>query len=86
MPETRKMIMKLSQEDSDAIRNREEILSFYRRTMLLLNTERRLFLQALLRRLGQNPEKQYYVDPDANLFEIIPDPETESKKEGGVTT
>ena len=81
MPETRKLVMKLNDDDASAIRAREEILGFNGRQLALLRTERRLFLKALLSRLGQDPNKQYYVDPDANLFEIIVDPDDE-KKEG----
>ena len=37
----------------------------------MLRSEDRLFLAALLKKLGQDNTKQYYIDADANLFEII---------------
>ena len=73
MPETRKLVGKISPEDADAIRSREELLSFYRRTVIILNTEKRMYLLTMLRKMGKDTEKQYYVDPDANLFEVIPE-------------
>ena len=73
MPETRKMITKLSPEDTNAVRVRSEILEMKDREMTLLKNENKLFLTALLSKLGLDPQKPYYIDPDANLFEIIND-------------
>ena len=73
MPETRRMIMKLSDADASAIRARKEIINFYEKTLLMLKSEDRVFLLALIRKCGQDPNKQYYIDGDANLFEVIPE-------------
>ncbi len=71
MPETRRLIMKLSDEDSASIRARKEIINFHEKTLIMLRSEDRLFLAALLKKLGQDNTKQYYIDADANLFEIM---------------
>ncbi len=73
MAETRKLIMKLSDDDSAAVRARKEIIVFYEKTVIMLRSEDRMFLGGLLKKLGQDPNKQYYIDADANLFEIIPE-------------
>lgn len=76
MAETRKFIMKIGGDDASAIRARKDIISFYEKNLILLKNEEKFFFLGLLRKLGQDISKQYYIDADANLFEIIEEQKT----------
>ena len=79
MAETRKLIRKLDDRDSRALRLRERIINEKRTIMILLEQEKQIFLDLLLKKMGLPEEKKYFVDNESNLFEVLDDDKKEGK-------
>lgn len=64
----------LTREESDELASRTNLISFYRRTVSLLESEKNLFISHLLTSKGLDPEKQYAIDPETlEINEVSPD-------------
>lgn len=60
----------LTEEETAELNARNSVLAFHQRTLDLLNSEYRLFLNHLLTSKGLDPAKKWEIDKEGTFIEV----------------